>query len=214
MSEGGGRFVSRVAKAVIFLVPAIVLLQLSNADYYDLIVNRIFDRLDGVYVEGVSVALEFPLLGPVTVDGNDAPAVRLLLENPLTAILGVGVGMQTVYANPYLAYESGFLDSGYTGYITPNLAVIDNLLNFGIVGCLFILFHLWFLWKKCDVTRFSQKQRFVFLFFVSTFSISFFLYSQPKLLIMSYGLLVLLLRSSSTARARLVSGSSRLQAAG
>ncbi len=157
----------------------------ASPDLYEKLVDRIFDRAQGEYTDGISVAVEVPVVGAITVDGNDAPVLRFLIHNPLALLTGVGYGFQTVFSYPFLVgYDSGFLSQDYSGYITPNLAVLNNFPNYGLIPLLLLGVLVW-----RSVHTHSQelpiRDRFLMAFFLSHFVISMIAYSLHFSVVMS-----------------------------
>lgn len=169
-------------KRSLMLVIAIALfityMLIAFPDLYDKIVGRIFDRAVGHFVEGVSVAVDIPGVGSVTVDGNDAPVLRMLLQHPILVLSGVGYGLQTVFSYPYLLqYKSGFIDTGYAGYITPNLAVLNNLPNIGLFLTIFLVSSTFASARKYYFNSTTVEGRFLLVFFLSQFVAALLVYS-------------------------------------
>jgi hypothetical protein len=129
-------------------------------------------------------------VGRVTVDGNDAPVARMLIDKPWLVFTGVGYGFQTVFAHEYLLkYDSGMLDSFYEGYITPNIALLNHLSNYGIILFLFIFFDGLKTVKKLLKYNLRNDFRFIVIYFSTWFIITSLVYEIAFKIVFLYMLL-------------------------
>jgi len=193
VSMAAGLLLLRVAskgRNVLLVFLAIVgfaTLVVSSEEIHQKTIGRFLERTQGMYTEGISVAIDVPVLGLITVDGNDSPVLRMLLDQPILGLSGVGYGMQSVFAYPFLIrYDSGFLDVDFSGYITPNLALLNHLPNYGLVPLGLMILGLWRLLMSYRRVSMSVYKEFNFLYFSSWFVISLLVYEISFKLIMLY----------------------------
>ena len=155
------------------------------------VVGRIGDRVHGVEKEGITQMVKLPIVGPITVDGNDAPALRWILANPIITISGNGYGLETVFSYPYLIrYGAGFLNNDYDGYLTPNLAIINNILNYGLVVLLIMTISVIKAINRYRSVPHLNKTDFIFIFFLSLYFSSLLVYCTAIKIIFSYVILM------------------------
>lgn len=185
--------INKFMPALIAITYFLILLG-NDAYLYDRFVGRILNyaSADAGLDLSVQSIVNIPLIGSIGVEGNDAPALRLLVDKPFTALFGVGIGMDTVYAYEYLQrFDSGFLKADYEGYITPNLAVINNLLNYGLL--LLIIMTIGVLKALRSVFfAITEKEKFLLHFFAIHYFISLLVYDAIIPLITSYVFLLAL----------------------
>jgi hypothetical protein len=176
-----------------FLFFVFIILNIFYFEFNEIILGRIVKRFSGEYVLGTQTAINLPFLGNVVVDGNDAPVIRMFLENPILLLPGVGYGFQTVFSYEYLLnYDSGMLDSFYDGYITPNFALLNHLSNYGIVIFLFIFFNGLKTIKNLMRYINDSSIKFLIIYFSSWFIISSLIYEMTFKIILLFILLKLL----------------------
>lgn len=182
----------RYLVSLVILVLIVMFVILGNEYLFHLLVERILLRFTDVDYHGVGVlaAVDFPLIGYVLVEGSEAPVFRLLIDYPILLITGLGYGMQTIFAYPYLlAGESGFLTADYEGYITPNLAALNNVTNYGFVISSIMLVSIYKSFKKVNIGVFGKQHRFLLLFFFSSFISNLLIYEIGFKVIFHYVLL-------------------------
>jgi len=167
-------------------------LVISNQALYDVFIQRILSYSQGDYAKYIQTAIALPFIGEITVEGNDAPAIRLLLDNPYLALFGVGYGFDTVFSYPYLLlFDSGFLTSDYEGYITPNNAIVNNLLNIGFIPLAIMTYSVLFSFGTIRIMN-NKVQHFLYLFFIIHFFINLLVYRTGFSLVISYIVIVII----------------------
>jgi len=162
------------------VILALFALFAANETLYAQIAERISFRVLGAdeYKGDNLTAVDFPILGWTLVEGNEGPVMNFILENPIFGFTGIGYGMQTIFAFPYLLQSggSGFLTTAYEGYITPNLGILNNITNYGFLVLVLMLYmtikHL------NNIKRYTKNRELYFLinFFMAGFFCSFFVY--------------------------------------
>lgn len=179
---------------ILFFVAFILL---SASDIRHMLIDRIALYSKGSFTEGTNVAMELPAVGWVVVEANDAPVIKMLLDYPLFIITGVGYGQESVYSFRYLVESGGigFLRFDYTGYITPNMALVQNIANFGLIG-LIILGILGF--KALREIKYdnNRKNEYIKWFFLSHFLISLFIFRTSIPIMMSAIVLAMMLKET------------------
>lgn len=184
-----------VGIAVLSLV--VVFIMLEGGILKQLLIDRIFLRVTNVgdYNEAILAVVDFPLVGGILVEGSEAPVFRLLVDYPIFILTGLGYGMQTIFAFPYqLAYESGFLNANYEGYITPNLGLLNNTTNYGLVMTGIMLFTVLKQFKRIKVAGLSRQHEFLCLFLFSSFISHVIIYEIHLKVVFFYFLLTTFFR--------------------
>lgn len=121
----------------------------------------------------MTVPFEFGPFGTVTVEGTEAPVIHLILNEPLGVLVGYGYGLATVYAYKYmLAFDSGFLKIDYDGYITPNLAALTNITNYGVLILIMMASRVIVL-MKIGVRGYDDYSKFFVIFFLTICGLTF-----------------------------------------
>ena len=173
-----------------FGLASLIVFLLFVTDLYDLdevIFGRIFNRVVGEYVFGVQTVVDIPFVGNITIDGNDAPVARMFLDNPFIMFTGVGFGFQAIFSYEYmLKYDSGFLDMFYTGYITPNIALLNHFSNYGFLIFIFLFLDGIKAIKSLLKLSLESNLRFIIIYFSSWFIISCLVYEMTFKIIFLY----------------------------
>ena len=150
------------------LISIIIINNVTNLKY--MILDRIVMYSKAEYVEGIQSVFNFPLIGQLTVEGNELPVLLFFQDNPFFIITGVGLGQESIFSYNYI-YQlggSGFLPEDYGGYITPNSALLQNIANFGLV--MFLLLAIWAIQLDRKVNDYLEgDKKFIFYFFLSHF---------------------------------------------
>jgi hypothetical protein len=139
---------------------------------YDLIITRVIERVqeevlsDQYFGSELAAYVEVPIIGMIALDATDATPMVLLLDNPLLAITGIGMGNISTYVKPFLPFYGGYWGYGFTGIVEPNLGILKSILNFGLFGNFLLIFFLF------EATRHYRRYvdlydvRMVFSFFL------------------------------------------------
>jgi len=153
--------------SILFLTIAVV------PELREMTVGRIVAYSSGEYTRGVQMPFTLPLLGTITVEANDFPVAMLLKDNPHFLVTGVGLGQESILSFHYIARfgNIGFLDQDYSGYITPNMALLANISNYGVVAVVLIARYLILLSKRLH-SRLIGVDKFIFYFFFTHLFIS------------------------------------------
>lgn len=111
----------------------------------DLFATRVVERIaeevisDQHWATEQSAYLDVPVLGWIAMDATDATPMALLVDRPLLAITGLGVGNISTYVKPYLPHYGGYWGYGFTGIVEPNLGALKAILNYGVIGNLMLI---------------------------------------------------------------------------
>jgi len=171
------------------------------------LVDRFFIYAAGNFIPGVQAVIKMPILGLLTVEANDAPVLMFLMDHPLAIISGVGLGQESAYSYRYLldAGGIGFLGDDYTGYITPNSALISNIANYGLFALLFLG---WFAVKAIRSINCFDNSSLFFIkwFFISHYLISLFIFKTAIPMPLSLVVLVGMISSSKSVPQSFVAG--------
>lgn len=146
----------------------IIIINTPNLKY--MLLDRIVMHSNAEYTEGIQSVFNFPLIGQLTVEGNELPVLLFFQDNPFFIISGVGLGQESIFSYNYI-YQlggSGFLPEDYGGYITPGSALLQNIANFGLVMVLFLA--IWAIQLNCKLNDYLEgDKKFIFYFFLSHF---------------------------------------------
>ena len=165
---------------LILLIVIFLVIFFNNIFQFDeMILGRISDYYSGKYVETIQEQLSFPILGSLTVEGNDFPVFYFFKENPLFIFTGIGLGQESIYTFGYVDEFGpfGFMKPYFKGYVTPNFALLVNTANFGLPFVIIL-----FVWgyqiarKKTD--NLTTDEKFLFYFFLSHFFISLIIFRR------------------------------------
>jgi len=169
--------------AVVVMFSIVINLPIAGIEHG---VSRIGEYMSG---QGGTQNQLYVALGETTgilVEENDFPVIMYLINNLHTSILGVGFGLSTFYAYPYTSPEN-------TSYITPNMAVLNNISNYGllIMGFMFLSFMFVF---RALLARVSLPQhRFIVYYFSASFLSSMLIYSNRLSFMLSFSFFSILL---------------------
>jgi hypothetical protein len=135
-----------------------------------MLLDRIVMHSNAEYTEGIQSVFNFPLVGQLTVEGNELPVLLFFQDNPFFIISGVGLGQESIFSYNYI-YQlggSGFLPGDYGGYITPGSAILQNIANFGLV--MVLLLAIWAIQLNRKLNDYLEgDKKFIFFFFLSHF---------------------------------------------
>ena len=165
-------------KFIITFLTAIFIITLFNNyfDFYATIVERISLYLNAEHTE-LQAVFSFPIIGAVTVEGNDYPVHYFFGEHPLYIISGIGLGQESIYTFGYVDDFGpfGFVKPYFKGYITPNFALLTSTSNFGLLFVI-ILFYWGFKTLQSRTYNLTKDEIFLFYFFLSHFFISLLIF--------------------------------------
>jgi len=181
-------------KSVLFLGALFFIVLLSGDHIYGMLVDRVFERVTAVdtYRSGVLEVVQMPIIGDILVEGNEAPFIRLMLGNPLFCFTGFGYGMGTVFAFPYfLRYGGGFLSDDYVGYITPNLGLVNNVANYGLIVIGVMVFSLVRICRRVKARDLDKHYLFLFYYLLASFLVTLVFFEIHFKLIFLYVLLMI-----------------------
>ncbi|MEP0202519.1 MAG: hypothetical protein ABJ084_00210 [Halioglobus sp.] len=174
-----------VASLLGLILYIFVSIQVSGLE--EKLIGRLFDRAEGIGISGVTALVSLPVVGNIVVDGNDAPAIAWLLDAPIVSLFGTGYGFDAIFADYYVGrIDSGFVKRGYFGYITPNMAVLENTLRYGLIPLAALGFHVLTKFRRSLATSVSTDLLFLRYYFFSSFVISLLVMDIGISLITSY----------------------------
>jgi hypothetical protein len=168
----------------------------SSDELTSVIWDRFSARLAGFVDESIQTTFNIPFWGTIGVDANDAPALYWILDNPFVILFGSGYGFDTIFSYKYFNYyqKIGFLNPNYSGYLTPNLAIITNLLNYGILVLLImtlpILQRTPYYYNSPNRTI---KEKFLLVYFTANYISSLVVRPSPLTLMFYWVILLILL---------------------
>jgi len=121
-----------------------ILLLSQIPEFYHAYYYKIVSLFDEGLIKPSDSFVYIPFLDArIIVDGTEASGLTMLMENWWIAIAGVGFGFDSVYSYYYLNPDTmGFIPKGYDGVISPNNAVLSNILNYGVLVYVFVLFFI------------------------------------------------------------------------
>lgn len=185
---------------LIFIVSGFVIIfAIFNIDtLHHAIIEKILVRIQGEHLS-VLTQVYIPYIETlITVEGNEGPVFEVLVNNLYTVLTGVGYGFATVYAYMYFGiYGSGFLSGDYAGFFTPNLALLNNIMDFGLIVIgymLHIIFREIKLFYKF-INREDNKEYKFMIYFVLPLTISNFLVFSNQFKIVPLLFIALALKS-------------------
>lgn len=175
-------FATTARFAIISAVIAIGFAPLLSDLFATRVVERIAEEVisDQHWGAEHSAYVEVPVLGWVALDATDATPMALLVDKPLFAITGLGVGNISTYVKPYLPHYGGYWGYGFTGIVEPNLGALKAILNHGVIGnlMLILIFSKFVRHYRRHSTAYSDRE--LFSFFLCTGSIlSTYLFTAP-----------------------------------
>jgi hypothetical protein len=155
---------------LLIFLPLIFIIINNTPNLKYMILDRIVMYSNAEYTEGIQSVFNFPLIGQLTVEGNELPVLLFFQDNPFFIISGVGLGQESIFSYNYI-YQlggSGFLPGDYGGYITPGSALLQNIANFGLV--MVLLLAIWAIQLASKLNDYLEgDKRFIFYFFLSHF---------------------------------------------
>jgi len=190
-------------KSVVVLAFLLALIGVISA--FPVLSSMLLDRIGyyagGKYIEGVQALIDLPLIGSVVVEANDFPVAMFFKDNPLLMITGIGLGQESILTHGYIGQFGGvgFLNRDYQGYITPNMALLANTANYGLL----MVFALaaWGVRVAPRITIFlGAREKFIFYFFFSHFMISLLVMRTAVPITTSIFVVLSFLRSTNLLR--------------
>jgi hypothetical protein len=149
-----------------------------NDNLNNMLLGRISDYLNAkTYSGSGQEVLNFPLIGEITVEGNELPVYLFFKDNPFFIITGVGLGQESFLSNNYIKQlgGSGFLQEDFSGYISPNFALLANTSNFGLIWVLSLA--IWAIVLAHKLNNYLEgDKRFIFYFFLSHFLLTLLIF--------------------------------------